>query len=88
MESIPDEILLGIMELACDEIRVDEPLAHSQVCGLHSSFTQSRDLEWMLEESNAKEVFATDSGTTDATYIARIADMPELHENRLRLSMR
>ncbi len=89
METLPDELLLRIMELACDETQIDEPLAHSQVWGLHNGFTQSRDLEWVLEKSsNAREAFATGSDTTNTPYVARIADTPEIHVNRLRSSMR
>lgn len=75
MERMPDELLLKIMEHACDELQIYE--SHSQIWGFHSSFTQGRDLEWALEGP----------GAAKETKVARILDTYETHEERLRRSM-
>lgn len=79
MERIPDELLSKIMEIACDEPQIDEPQTH--VMGFQSSFTQGRDLEWCLEDSEP-----TLEGV-DSPKVARVMDTFEIHKERLRRSM-
>lgn len=74
MDRIPDEIILKIMELACDELEIYE--SRSQVWGFQSGFTQGRDLEWQL---------GTD--VEHDSKVAQVLDTYEIHEKRLRRSM-